>query len=1006
MPSAAAILLPYIRRWAGAPAVDGLPDRELLRRFTRDRDGQAFAALLRRHGPMAWAACRRILPRDADAEDVLQKTFLLLAQKAAGLRDHDSVGGWLYGVAYRLALRARSEAAVRADRESRTPPRSPSDPLADITRRETQQLFDEALAWLPEKFRAVLVVCCLEGRTQGEAARQLGCSLRTLKRRLEEGRTRLGQQLVRSGVTLPAAALAATLAPRADAALPPALTAAVLRAVTGAPVADLVGRGVSGLLVSRRRFAVAALAIPVAVAAGGVAFWATSRPPAESVLPDPPLPVPGRVVPRPGFDLAGDPLPAGAIARIGTTRFRYAGSITSLVFTADGKRLLSFESNGTRENNGIRVWDLATGDEQRTQVAEVEGGLSWDVSSLSSGAKLAATTHLAGATIWDLTSGKKVKDIGHGGYDSNDKVRGHMDDLTCLAPDGRVLALAGNNAVSTWDVATGERLATLRHPGKRRPYPTLAGRERPWPYFLAFTGDGKTLMTDGDENAVFVWEAATGNMLRRLDGIAARDNERTALSADGKMIAGYAPELRKLCIFDADGEGLRPLESPVNGISRLAFSPDGKVLACADRPEPLGNVVYLWDTATGKELARLAPLGRKDQYTLGRLMAFSPDGTRLAMTLDTMPGTVGGGGPDWQVIQVYDVASGKELPLTAGLPKKAWRTALAPDGKTLATSWAWFMISSVCLWDPATGEQRLRLEGLGGGSGPNPLFSPDGRTLYAGARAWDVATGRQLQIFDPGNGGVVVACSPDGKRLAVAAIGGDFGSRLLTVKVIDTTTGELACKIDLQLRPMEDRPPMWEDLYGATFLPDGRSLVVCTGRQAHVYDVTTGKDTRHFEMAMGGHAFDTPPAFTPDGRLVAFLQTNGPQNGYIEVHGLPDGARVCRSEKPTDCSCLALSPDGRTVAWGLCRSEPLVHLLDVATGKERHTFAGHLGGVQTLTFSADGKKLVSGGSDATLLVWDMTAPPAAPGSGQPEKPISPRKAPPFHQWRPTGTARG
>ena len=143
MPSAAAILLPYIRRWAGAPAVDGLPDRELLRRFTRGGERLAVAALLRRHGPMAWAACRRVLPCADDAEDVLQKTFLLLAQKAAGLRDHDSVGGWLYGVAYRLALRARSEAAVRADRESRTPPRSPSDPLADITRRETQQLFDE-----------------------------------------------------------------------------------------------------------------------------------------------------------------------------------------------------------------------------------------------------------------------------------------------------------------------------------------------------------------------------------------------------------------------------------------------------------------------------------------------------------------------------------------------------------------------------------------------------------------------------------------------------------------------------------------------------------------------------------------------------------------------------------------------------------------------------------------------------------------------------------------------
>ena len=90
--ASAAIILRHIRHMVGAPAVDDRPDRELLRRFTRDGDGQAFAALLRRHGPMVWAACRRVLPNTADAEDVLQKTFLLLAQKAARLRDPDSVG--------------------------------------------------------------------------------------------------------------------------------------------------------------------------------------------------------------------------------------------------------------------------------------------------------------------------------------------------------------------------------------------------------------------------------------------------------------------------------------------------------------------------------------------------------------------------------------------------------------------------------------------------------------------------------------------------------------------------------------------------------------------------------------------------------------------------------------------------------------------------------------------------------------------------------------------------
>lgn len=117
----ASLLLQHIRHLATAPAVDGQSDRDLLQRFTRDRDGQAFAALLRRHGPMVWSACNRILPCASDAEDVLQATFLLLARKAAALRDYDSVGSWLYGVANRLALRTRSAAVLRSSREARTP---------------------------------------------------------------------------------------------------------------------------------------------------------------------------------------------------------------------------------------------------------------------------------------------------------------------------------------------------------------------------------------------------------------------------------------------------------------------------------------------------------------------------------------------------------------------------------------------------------------------------------------------------------------------------------------------------------------------------------------------------------------------------------------------------------------------------------------------------------------------------------------------------------------------
>ena len=116
--AAATHLLQHIRRLATSSAAVEPTDRELLLRFTHDRNEQAFAALLHRHGPMVWSACRRTLSCASDAEDVFQATFLLLARKAATLRDHDAVGSWLYGVAYRLARRARSEAALRTTREA------------------------------------------------------------------------------------------------------------------------------------------------------------------------------------------------------------------------------------------------------------------------------------------------------------------------------------------------------------------------------------------------------------------------------------------------------------------------------------------------------------------------------------------------------------------------------------------------------------------------------------------------------------------------------------------------------------------------------------------------------------------------------------------------------------------------------------------------------------------------------------------------------------------------
>jgi RNA polymerase sigma factor (sigma-70 family) len=198
-------------------------DAELLERFVRDRDEAAFAALVERHGPMVMGRCRRILGDRHAAEDAFQAAFLVLARKAAGLSRTEALAGWLYGVARRVALKARSapppEPLPVREPEGRDP-----DPLAEMTGREILAVLEEELHRLPAAYRLPVVLCCLEGLTLDEAAARLGCSTAALRGRLERGRVRLRATLAARGLA-PTAVLALAGVPRVGTAaiLTPAL---------------------------------------------------------------------------------------------------------------------------------------------------------------------------------------------------------------------------------------------------------------------------------------------------------------------------------------------------------------------------------------------------------------------------------------------------------------------------------------------------------------------------------------------------------------------------------------------------------------------------------------------------------------------------------------------------------------------------------------------------------------------------------------------------------------
>jgi RNA polymerase sigma factor (sigma-70 family) len=207
MPAGPESVLRYIRQ-SVARSVPETSDAALVREIVSGRGEGAFAALMERHGPLVLHVCRRVLGPGNDAEDAFQATFLVLARKAARIRRPQAVSAWLYGVARRVALKARS-ARARRERQFEPLVKSPADrrpdPLAEISTRELLQIFEEELWRLPERNRLPVILCCLEGRTLEEAARQLGWTQGSVKGRLERGRARLHDRLLRRGLALSAA---------------------------------------------------------------------------------------------------------------------------------------------------------------------------------------------------------------------------------------------------------------------------------------------------------------------------------------------------------------------------------------------------------------------------------------------------------------------------------------------------------------------------------------------------------------------------------------------------------------------------------------------------------------------------------------------------------------------------------------------------------------------------------------------------------------------------------
>ncbi len=246
------------------PFPEGATDAELLLRFTRHKDETAFAALVRRHGPLVLGVCRRVLKNAHDAEDAFQATFLVLARKAHSVRRPGSLPSWLYGVAHRTASHAKRDAARRRTKEARAAPPRPDPGHDDLV-----AVLDGAMACLPEKYREAVVLCDLQGKTRTEAARHMGCREGTVASRLARGRAMLARRLRRLGFGVTAAALAGLLSREATAFVPAHLAWSAVRGVSAAPAAvAALTQGVLKMMLIDRLRVIATAVLLVGLAAG------------------------------------------------------------------------------------------------------------------------------------------------------------------------------------------------------------------------------------------------------------------------------------------------------------------------------------------------------------------------------------------------------------------------------------------------------------------------------------------------------------------------------------------------------------------------------------------------------------------------------------------------------------------------------------------------------------------------------------------------------------------
>jgi WD40 repeat protein len=469
--------------------------------------------------------------------------------------------------------------------------------------------------------------------------------------------------------------------------------------------------------------------------------------------------------------------------------------------------------------------------------------------------------------------------------------------------------------------------------------------------FVAFSPDGKVLVSSTGDGFFLLWEAATGKRLHRIPGQLSGTSS-AGFSKDGKTLL-LVRDNRHLGLWDVASGQERRLALSTTNLQQAAISPDGKTVALLDADQSL----RVWDVVANKERQRLLePLNARVTHQAFRpiTLAFSADGAQLA---------VGGiQGQDF-LIHLWEVGSGRERPALKGPLSNLGCLAFSPDGKTVVVGDAGQ--GSVFLLDAASGKKLHQLAGQAGGSQPVARFSPDGKMLAVvngvGIDLVDPATGQVLRrLACAGQGFACLAFSTDGKTLAV-------GGRDHLVHLWEVGTGK-------ELQPAEGaRGPVAVTIYS----PDGLTVATAGGdHTVRLWDPATGKQLRQLRRPMKeGDMTQLPPpllAFLRGGRALAAAWSDG----VVRVWETASGKELPRVGAPREgVRPMAFSRDGNALA--AAGPDGGVRVYDVLAGRQLRRFPGpqQIGPTQAapaaVSFAPDGRTLAAGYPGQQLLTRSL-----------------------------------